>query len=161
VLRLFKFFFYLTHKWSLFEKRVELIEKLGTLSLEKACEPFYWHIASHSAFHCVLYVLSEILSSGFQHQNLAESRDRGLVLCFVGFCYLNSSRRADCNSGHNDLANTTHTHSHIGFGYKKRTGAAITMYYSPKLFSGPSASKEDERAVCVGERKEWFWDSGL
>jgi len=46
--------------------------------LDKDCEPFYWHIASHSAFHAVLYVLSELRSPGFQHENLAQSKDRGL-----------------------------------------------------------------------------------
>jgi len=62
---------------------------------------------------------------------------------------------------HNDLANTTHTHSHIGFGYKKKTGVAMTMYYGPKLFSGPAARKENDRHVDGGEKKEWFWDSEL
>jgi DMATS type aromatic prenyltransferase len=50
----------------------------------------------------------------------------------------------DFNSvySHNDLENTTHTQSHIGFGYKKKTGVAITIYLAPKIFTIPAGRLE-------------------
>ncbi|KAJ5602884.1 Transcription factor [Penicillium hordei] len=65
---------------SIFEDAATVIENWCTNASSKACEPFQWHLLSHAGFYLILYILSELRSSGFQSPEWADLRQRGLQL---------------------------------------------------------------------------------
>jgi hypothetical protein len=65
---------------SIFVDAATAVENWCTIASSKACEPFQWHIFSHAGFYLILYVLSELRSSGFQSPEWADLRQRGLRL---------------------------------------------------------------------------------
>ncbi|KAJ5150390.1 Transcription factor [Penicillium coprophilum] len=65
---------------NIFVDAATAVENWCTIASSKACEPFQWHIFSHAGFYLILYVLSELRSSGFQSPEWADLRQRGLQL---------------------------------------------------------------------------------
>ncbi|KZF25225.1 aromatic prenyltransferase [Xylona heveae TC161] len=41
-----------------------------------------------------------------------------------------------------DLANTAGSHTYLSYSYKKKTGAAVTMYYNPRIYECPPVVDE-------------------
>ncbi|KZF25226.1 hypothetical protein L228DRAFT_236348 [Xylona heveae TC161] len=63
---------------TMFTKSLNLMGSLVEASSNKDCEPFQWHIRSHSAFQAILYALSELRSPSFQGPEQAALRARGI-----------------------------------------------------------------------------------